>query len=115
MRSMIFAGQSVLNCTIWEYVFLIFFLQIISLFVIVLVIVVMSALLKDTTLTIIWGMVIFIGPLFMEGSGLYKIHFLEYECTARCAPVITGQMGYDCFTSVNLGDLSSSCKLLHSL
>ena len=45
VRSMIFAGQSVLNCTIGNMFFDIF-LQIISLFVIVLVIVVMSALLK---------------------------------------------------------------------
>lgn len=91
VRSMIFAGQSVLNCTIWEYVFLIFFLQIISLFVIVLVIVVMSALLKDTTLTIIWGMVIFIGPLFMEGSGLYKIHFWSMNALLDAHQLLQGR------------------------
>lgn len=75
VRSMMFAGQSVFDCTIWEYVFLLILAQMVSLFVIVLVVVVLSAILKDTILTCIFSIILFGGPLVLEWSGLRSIHY----------------------------------------
>ena len=91
VRSMTFAGQSALNCTIWEYVFLLILFQMISLFVIVLVAVTLSALLKDMILTNILGIAIFIGPLIMEWSGLHKIHFLSMNALLDAHQLLQGR------------------------
>ena len=91
VRSMTFAGQSALNCTIWEYVFLLILFQMIPLFVIVLVAVTLSALLKDMILTNILGIAIFIGPLIMEWSGLHKIHFLSMNALLDAHQLLQGR------------------------
>ena len=85
-----FAGESVLNCTIGEYVFLLALSQFLSLFVIALAAVALSALLKDTILTNISGIVIFIGPLVMEWGGLYKIHFWSMNALLDAHQLLQG-------------------------
>ena len=91
VRSMPFAGESVLNCTIGEYVFLLALSQFLSLFVIALAAVALSALLKDTILTNISGIVIFIGPLVMEWGGLYKIHFWSMNALLDAHQLLQGR------------------------
>lgn len=91
VRFMPFAGESVLNCTIGEYVFLLALSQFLSLFVIALAAVALSALLKDTILTNISGIVIFIGPLVMEWGGLYKIHFWSMNALLDAHQLLQGR------------------------
>lgn len=63
----------------------------IPLFVIVLVAVTLSALLKDMILTNILGIAIFIGPLIMEWSGLHKIHFLSMNALLDAHQLLQGR------------------------
>ena len=75
----------------WGICFLLALSQILSLFVIALAAVALSALLKDTILTNISGIVIFIGPLVMEWGGLYKIHFWSMNALLDAHQLLQGR------------------------
>lgn len=53
VRSMMFAGQSVINCSIFGYVLMLMIMQLVTLFVIVFSTMALSVVLKDSTMTMI--------------------------------------------------------------
>ena len=77
VRSMMFAGQSIFNCSIWEYVLLLLFSQLVTLFVIVFCVTALSVVFKDTMLTMIFSLLLFGGPLLMEWSGISVVHYVS--------------------------------------
>ena len=74
VRSMRFAGTSVFNCPVWAYVLLLLLLQLGTLYVVILCVTALSAVLKDTMLTLILSVLLFGGTLVMEWGGLGMIH-----------------------------------------
>ena len=74
VRSMRFAGTSVFNCPVWAYVLLLLLLQLGILYVVILCVTALSAVLKDTMLTLILSVLLFGGTLVMEWGGLGMIH-----------------------------------------
>ena len=74
VRSMRFTGTSVFNCPVWAYVLLLLLLQLGTLYVVILCVTALSAVLKDTMLTLILSVLLFGGTLVMEWGGLGMIH-----------------------------------------
>lgn len=83
VRSMRFAGTSVFNCPVWAYVLLLLLLQLGTLYVVILCVTALSAVLKDTMLTLILSVLLFGGTLVMEWGGLGMIHSEHQYITGR--------------------------------
>ena len=77
VRSMIFAGQSVINCSIFGYVLMLMIMQLVTLFVIVFSTMALSVVLKDSTMTMILSLLLFGGPLLIEWGGVPIVHYLS--------------------------------------
>lgn len=76
VRSMMFAGQSIFNCSIWGYALILLFMQLVTLFVIIFCVTALTVIFKDTMLTMIFSLLLFGGPLLMEWSGLSVVHYI---------------------------------------
>lgn len=77
VRSMMFAGQSVINCSIFGYVLMLMIMQLVTLFVIVFSTMALSVVLKDSTMTMILSLLLFGGPLLIEWGGVPIVHYLS--------------------------------------
>lgn len=77
VRSMMFAGQSVINCSIFGYVLMLMIMQLVTLFVIVFSTMALSVVLKDSTMTMILSLLLFGGPLLVEWGGVPIVHYLS--------------------------------------
>lgn len=75
--SMMFAGQSVINCSIFGYVLMLMIMQLVILFVIVFSTMALSVVLKDSTMTMILSLLLFGGPLLIEWGGVPIVHYLS--------------------------------------